>query len=186
MSIAMLERSLKESGKYEEYLRTKQRVENRVYDGMRAEFDPACIERFASYDDEMPGHVFRYRTEDSFLGRRNLSKLFGFKKGRPARECEAMETFLENFMGGCGHNMTGMEDVERFMAHMCLTVRDLQLLWIECGRRGGSCSDGWWPVVEPHGGKWRLAWFVGGVRKTEWQTYDKQCRLLDGTPVFEQ
>ena len=158
----------------------------RVFASMRAEYDPACIERFANYENEMPDHVFKY--EDAMLGRRHLNKLFGFKKARPARECEALESFLDNMLTGCGYEMSGMSDVVQFMVEMNIKALDLQFLWIECGRRGYKDGHGYWPVVEKklgHEGVWRLAWFVNGIRQTQWQEYTKDADLLETTPAFE-
>ena len=147
---------------------------------LRAKYDPLCIERFASYDDEMFGHVFRY--EDKTLGRRNLNKLFGFKKARPARECEALEWFIEGTMDGCGgRRMRDMADVKKFLVEMSLTPKDIQFLWMECGRRGFSDEHqgfGYWPVVEPHNGNWRIAWFANCLQKTEWIKYTKTLGLI--------
>ena len=151
---------------------------------LRAKYDPMCIERFASYEFEKKDHVFRYNGIHSYkrLGRRNLNKIFGHKVGRPARECEAMEQFLINFIGGCGgRRMRDMVDVKKFLVEMSLTPKDIQFLWMECGRRGFSDEHqgfGYWPVVEPHNGNWRIAWFAKCLRKTEWVKYTKTLGLI--------
>ena len=182
----MMRAALEASGKWEAFQEQYKFIEESIYESMRKEFDPASIERFASYDNEMPGHVFRYRKEDAFLGRRELSKLFGKKNKRPARECEALETFLYQLLEHNEASLDDMDSVQTFMRRMCLTPRDLQFLWIECGRRGYHNGEGYLPRVEPFNGQWRLAWFIGNSRKTEWQTYNKQYRLLHGMPAFEE
>ena len=158
--------------------------EDLVYKMMRAEFDGACIERFANYEDYMPGHRFQYRSEDAFLGRRNLSKLFGKKNKRPARECEALESFLYQLLHENGACLNGMTSVEQFMALNNLKARDLQFLWIECGARGYKNGHPLIPKMEPHEGNWRLAWFADDIRQTQWQTYTRTRDLLATTPAF--
>ena len=178
---------LQEAGKWDEFVRRMQTMEDRAYDDMRKQFDAASIERFANYENELPGHVFRYLSEDAFLGRRNLSKLFGKKTKRPARECEALEAFLDQLMEENGASLEDMKSVISFMVRMNLKARDLQFLWVECGRRGYKNGHPYIPRVEPQQqkGKWRLGWFVNGQRQTQWQEYTLEVDLLSGMNVFE-
>ena len=183
----MVKKMLEAAGQWDNFRRTQKRIEDRVFASMRAEHDQASIDRFADYDCELPGHVFKY--EDKLLGRVTLNKVFGKKNKRPARECEAMECFLVHFMEECGSDLTSKEDLTKFMREMALTPRDIEFLWIECGRRGYKDGEPYWPLVEKklgHEGVWQLAWFRGGVRRTDWQEYSKVYRLLHGTPIFEE
>ena len=181
----MMRTVLHEFGKWEDFVRQHKAQEDRVYASMRAEYDQASIERFANYETQMFGHEFRYLSEDRFLGRRNLNKLFGKKTNRPARECEALEGFLDQLMTENGANLTDMKSVVSFMVRNNLKARDLQFLWVECGRRGYKNGHEFIPHVEPHNGEWRLGWFVDGIRQTQWQTYNRTDNLLDTTPAFE-
>ena len=150
-----------------------------VFAIMRQDYDKACVERFAN-EEWNPGHQFTYTQK--LLGRRVLSKLFGKKAKRPARECEAMELFLHDFLGLCGYTMAGTPSLMGFMEDMNLKPQDLEYLWVECGRRGPE----FWPLVERTGeNTWRLGWSEAGKPPTTWQKYTRTLDLLDTTGIFE-
>lgn len=179
----MVQKSLKANRVHKKYLEDMKRLEDEIFNSMRAEYDEHSIERFASFQDHLPFHQFKY--EEKNLGRRVLSKLFGHKAKRPNRECEAMENFVWTLrfnarVYGCERDLTPKQ-LKDFMQDMNLCARDLQFLWIEMGRLEKEEPDlEFEPVLRKKGDKWQFSWKDVVIQQhLEWKTYDKEKRLYE-------
>ena len=100
----------------------------------------------------------------AIFGRKTLSRWFGTKNGRPAKECWELEWFIRNFICGCGWDVKYYKDYCNFNQEFGTEYIKKLPEWLAENRQENEK----WAVIEKQDGKTVWAYFTNGIRVSEW------------------